>query len=56
MKPGLPHVAKKRGYLIAFPSMAAFVHSPLQAHYASSRAAANVIEAVALAESKTVRL
>jgi NAD(P)-dependent dehydrogenase (short-subunit alcohol dehydrogenase family) len=38
MKAGLPHVAKKRGYLMAISSMAAFVHSPLQAHYTSSKA------------------
>lgn len=38
MKVGLPHVAKQRGYLMAISSMAAFVHSPLQAHYTSSKA------------------
>lgn len=34
----LPHVRKRRGYLLAISSMAAFVHSPLQAHYTASKA------------------
>ena len=34
----LPHVAKTRGYLLGISSMAAFVHSPLQAPYTSSKA------------------
>jgi NAD(P)-dependent dehydrogenase (short-subunit alcohol dehydrogenase family) len=38
MKVGLPHVAKQHGYLLAISSMAAFVHSPLQAHYTASKA------------------
>jgi NAD(P)-dependent dehydrogenase (short-subunit alcohol dehydrogenase family) len=39
LKAGLPHVAKQHGYLMAISSMAAFVHSPLQAHYTASKAA-----------------
>jgi len=35
---GLPHVQKQRGYLLAISSMAAFVHSPLQASYTGSKA------------------
>lgn len=35
---GLPHVQKQRGYLLAISSMAAFVHSPLQASYTASKA------------------
>jgi len=38
LKAGLPHVARQRGYLLAISSMAAFVHSPLQAHYTASKA------------------
>ncbi|KQV61562.1 SDR family NAD(P)-dependent oxidoreductase [Duganella sp. Root336D2] len=38
LKAGLPHVARQRGYLMAISSMAAFVHSPLQAHYTASKA------------------
>jgi NAD(P)-dependent dehydrogenase (short-subunit alcohol dehydrogenase family) len=38
LKAGLPHVAKHHGYLMAISSMAAFVHSPLQAHYTASKA------------------
>jgi NAD(P)-dependent dehydrogenase (short-subunit alcohol dehydrogenase family) len=34
----LPHVSKQRGYLMAISSMAAFVHSPLQASYTASKA------------------
>ena len=34
----LPHVAKTRGYLLGISSMAAFVHSPLQAPYTASKA------------------
>jgi NAD(P)-dependent dehydrogenase (short-subunit alcohol dehydrogenase family) len=37
-KAGLPHVQKQRGYMAATSSMAAFVHSPLQASYAASKA------------------
>ena len=37
-KAGLPHVQQRRGYLMAISSMAAFVHSPLQAHYTGSKA------------------
>ncbi|GLC91093.1 short-chain dehydrogenase [Cupriavidus sp. TA19] len=35
---GLPHVMPRKGYLMAISSMAAFVHSPLQAHYTASKA------------------
>jgi NAD(P)-dependent dehydrogenase (short-subunit alcohol dehydrogenase family) len=35
---GLPHVQTHRGYLLAISSMAAFVHSPLQAPYTASKA------------------
>ncbi|AIA01461.1 SDR family NAD(P)-dependent oxidoreductase [Streptomyces noursei] len=35
---GLPHVQEQRGYLLAISSMAAFVHSPLQASYTASKA------------------
>jgi NAD(P)-dependent dehydrogenase (short-subunit alcohol dehydrogenase family) len=35
---GLTHVEKQRGYLLAISSMAAFVHSPLQAPYTASKA------------------
>jgi NAD(P)-dependent dehydrogenase (short-subunit alcohol dehydrogenase family) len=35
----LPHVQSTQGYLLAISSMAAFVHSPLQAPYAASKAA-----------------
>jgi len=38
LKAGLPHVARQHGYLMAISSMAAFVHSPLQAHYTASKA------------------
>ena len=34
----LPHVRARRGYLMAVSSMAAFVHSPLNAHYTASKA------------------
>jgi NAD(P)-dependent dehydrogenase (short-subunit alcohol dehydrogenase family) len=34
----LPHVQPHRGYLLAVSSMAAFVHSPLQASYTASKA------------------
>jgi NAD(P)-dependent dehydrogenase (short-subunit alcohol dehydrogenase family) len=34
----LPHVQQQRGYLLAISSMAAFVHSPLQASYTASKA------------------
>ncbi len=34
----LPHVREQRGYLLAVSSMAAFVHSPLQAQYSASKA------------------
>ncbi|MBC2656999.1 SDR family NAD(P)-dependent oxidoreductase [Pseudomonas sp. MSSRFD41] len=34
----LPHVRKRQGYLLAVSSMAAFVHSPLNAHYCASKA------------------
>ncbi|CAA0115878.1 SDR family NAD(P)-dependent oxidoreductase [Zhongshania aliphaticivorans] len=34
----LPHVKASRGYLFAVSSMAAFVHSPLQASYTASKA------------------
>lgn len=37
-KAGLPHVGQRQGYLLAISSMAAFVHSPLQAHYTASKA------------------
>jgi NAD(P)-dependent dehydrogenase (short-subunit alcohol dehydrogenase family) len=35
---GLPYVQKRQGYLMAISSMAAFVHSPLQASYTASKA------------------
>jgi NAD(P)-dependent dehydrogenase (short-subunit alcohol dehydrogenase family) len=34
----LPHVQRTKGYLLAISSMAAFVHSPLQAPYTASKA------------------
>jgi NAD(P)-dependent dehydrogenase (short-subunit alcohol dehydrogenase family) len=34
----LPYVEQRRGYLLAISSMAAFVHSPLQASYTASKA------------------
>jgi NAD(P)-dependent dehydrogenase (short-subunit alcohol dehydrogenase family) len=34
----LPHVQSTKGYLLAISSMAAFVHSPLQAPYTASKA------------------
>lgn len=34
----LPHVAARRGYLLAVSSMAAFVHSPLNGPYVASKA------------------
>lgn len=34
----LPHVQTRRGYLMAISSMAAFVHNPLNAHYAATKA------------------
>jgi NAD(P)-dependent dehydrogenase (short-subunit alcohol dehydrogenase family) len=34
----LPYVPTQRGYLMAISSMAAFVHSPMQASYAASKA------------------
>jgi NAD(P)-dependent dehydrogenase (short-subunit alcohol dehydrogenase family) len=34
----LPHIEPQRGYLLAISSMAAFVHSPLQASYTASKA------------------
>ncbi|HBO3117016.1 TPA: SDR family NAD(P)-dependent oxidoreductase [Pseudomonas aeruginosa] len=34
----LPHVKKRRGYLLAISSMAAFVHSPLNTAYTASKA------------------
>lgn len=34
----LPHVQRREGYLMAISSMAAFVHSPMQASYAASKA------------------
>lgn len=34
----LPHVQKRRGYLLAMSSMAAFAHSPLQSPYTASKA------------------
>lgn len=38
LKAALPHVQQRRGYLMAISSMAAFVHSPLQAQYTASKA------------------
>ncbi len=35
----VPHVQHQRGFLLAISSMAAFVHSPLQAPYTASKAA-----------------
>ncbi len=37
-KAALPHVERQRGYLLATSSLAAFVHSPLQAPYTASKA------------------
>ncbi|HEX5276760.1 MAG TPA: SDR family NAD(P)-dependent oxidoreductase [Fluviicoccus sp.] len=37
-KAAIPHVQKRRGYLLAISSMAAFIHSPLQSSYAASKA------------------
>lgn len=37
-KAALPHIRQRRGYLLAISSMAAFVHSPLQAQYTASKA------------------
>jgi NAD(P)-dependent dehydrogenase (short-subunit alcohol dehydrogenase family) len=34
----LPHVQPRQGYLMAISSMAAFVHSPMQASYSASKA------------------
>ncbi|MEN4984087.1 SDR family NAD(P)-dependent oxidoreductase [Acinetobacter modestus] len=34
----IPYVKKTQGYLVAISSMAAFVHGPLNAHYAASKA------------------
>lgn len=34
----LPHVERRKGYLLAISSMAAFVHSPLQGAYTASKA------------------
>lgn len=34
----LPQVKARRGYLLAISSMAAFIHSPLNAHYTASKA------------------
>lgn len=34
----LPEVKKRRGYLLAISSMAAFIHSPLNVHYTASKA------------------
>lgn len=34
----LPQVKARRGYLLAISSMAAFIHSPLNTHYAASKA------------------
>lgn len=34
----LPYIQQRRGYLLAISSMAAFVHSPLQASYTASKA------------------
>ncbi len=34
----LPHVRQRQGYMLAISSMAAFVHSPLQAQYTASKA------------------
>jgi len=37
-KSALPYVKKRKGYLLAISSMAAFVHSPLYAQYPASKA------------------
>lgn len=34
----LPEVKKRKGYLLAISSMAAFIHSPLNVHYTASKA------------------
>lgn len=38
IRAALPFVTERKGYVLAVSSMAAFVHSPLQAHYAASKA------------------
>lgn len=38
LRAALPHVRQRQGYLMAISSMAAFVHSPLNAHYTASKA------------------
>lgn len=38
LRAALPHVKPRQGYLMAVSSMAAFVHSPLNAHYTASKA------------------
>jgi NAD(P)-dependent dehydrogenase (short-subunit alcohol dehydrogenase family) len=38
IRAALPYVIERRGYVLATSSMAAFVHAPLQAHYAASKA------------------
>lgn len=38
IRAGLPYLLEQKGYVLATCSMAAFVHSPLQAHYAASKA------------------
>lgn len=37
-KVALPYVQKRKGYMLAVSSMAAFVNAPLNAHYAASKA------------------
>ncbi|APW43173.1 SDR family NAD(P)-dependent oxidoreductase [Rhodoferax saidenbachensis] len=39
----LQHVQAQQGYLMAICSMAAFVHSPLQAHYTASKAGVSAL-------------
>ncbi|WP_271105781.1 SDR family NAD(P)-dependent oxidoreductase [Pseudomonas tohonis] len=34
----LPHIRNRKGYMLAISSMAAFVHNPVHAHYAASKA------------------
>ncbi len=39
LRAAYPHLADSRGYALAVASMAAAIHSPLQAHYCASKAA-----------------
>lgn len=43
LRAALPHVVRRGGYLMSIVSTGAFVHSPLQAHYAASKAALHAV-------------